>query len=154
MPDGATIWIGGIVRDDYLESESGVPFLSDLPLIGGLFGRKDDASSKTTLFFFCTPKIIDTSAELEDISRATKVKAAGVAGIARMRVVDPGFEPDSPPDVIMEDGSSAVVVPSTMQLPGQNRKPRPPAAAPTPTVPPVLVEEPSKLPRQLPDFPR
>jgi type II secretion system protein D len=154
MPDGATIWIGGIVRDDYLESESGVPFLSDLPLIGGLFGRKDDASSKTTLFFFCTPKIIDTSAELKDISRATKVKAAGVAGIARMRVVDPGFEPDSPPDVIMEDGSSAVVVPSTMQLPGQNREPRPPATAPTPTVPPVIVEEPSKLPRQLPDFPR
>jgi len=154
MPDGATIWIGGIVRDDYLESESGVPFLSDLPLIGGLFGRKDDASSKTTLFFFCTPTIIDTSAELVDISRATKAKAAGVAGLARMRVVDPGFEPDSPPDVIMEDGSSAVVVPSTMQLPGQNRKPRPPAAAPTPTVPPVMVEEPSKLPRQLPDFPR
>ncbi|MDA1260272.1 MAG: hypothetical protein O3A20_06575 [Planctomycetota bacterium] len=102
LPDGATMWLGGIIKDDFFDSESGIPYLSDIPLIGFLFGRNTDRNTKTTLFFFCTPRIIEDFAELSDLSEKGKARAAETIGIERVRVVDPEFRLQNPADVILE----------------------------------------------------
>ncbi len=111
LPDGATMWIGGIIRDDMTTNNTGIPLLSDLPVLGWIFGSRSNANVKTTLFFFCTPRILDDEdfAELADISTVGKAKAANVIGLQRVQRIDPEFEVDVPVDIILEesvDGSN------------------------------------------------
>ncbi len=102
LPDGATMWLGGIIRDDTTNGESGIPYLSDIPLIGGLFGSRSNSNIKTTLFFFCTPRILDDFEELRDLSEAGKARAAETIGLDRVRLIDPEYDFNSPVDVILE----------------------------------------------------
>lgn len=61
--DSQTIVIGGL-RDRQRERVSrGIPVLSWLPIVGGLFGRYDERSIETELFLFLTPRIIRTDDE-------------------------------------------------------------------------------------------
>ncbi len=117
VPDGATMWIGGIVRNDTLESESGIPYLSDIPLIGWMFGRREENLNKTTLFFFCTPQIIGDFQELEALSEEGKAQAAETIGLDRLRIIDPQFQLETPADVILKDGQAGMVDPGLIQGP-------------------------------------
>lgn len=102
LPDGATMWLGGIIKDDELETDTGVPWLSDIPILGALFGKNTDRNIKTTLFFFCTPRIIEDFAELDDLSEKGKARAAETIGLDRVRMVDPAFTLENPADVILD----------------------------------------------------
>lgn len=103
LPDGATMWVGGIIKDDRFRTKTGIPFLSDIPILGDLFGARSDSTSKTTLYFFCTPRILDDFDELADLSERSKARAADVIGLDRVRQVDPAFRPDTPLDVILDE---------------------------------------------------
>ncbi len=113
LPDGATMWLGGIIRDDKTDSESGIPYLSDIPLIGGLFGRNTKSNVKTTLFFFCTPTILEDFEELADISKGGKSRAAATIGLDRVRMIDRDFDLESPVDVILESSQAEDGAPTT-----------------------------------------
>ncbi len=58
--DGQKIFIGGLIRNTASESRSGVPGLSDLPVVGGLFSRTDQQSINTETVVLITPHLIDT----------------------------------------------------------------------------------------------
>lgn len=60
--DGETTVIGGIYITKKEESESGVPFLRSLPLIGWLFRTKTSLDHKEELLIFITPRIIHPNA--------------------------------------------------------------------------------------------
>ncbi|RMH01918.1 MAG: hypothetical protein D6702_10180 [Planctomycetota bacterium] len=102
LPDGATMWIGGIIRDDMLQDQTGIPWLSDLPVLGWIFSRNQDTSTKTTLYFFCTPRILNDFEELADLSEAGKARAADVIGLDRVQRIDPDFRRQDPLDLIQE----------------------------------------------------
>jgi general secretion pathway protein D len=67
--DGQTIVLGGLIDHQRDATNGGVPFLSDLPLIGGLFGRQSRRTSETELFLFITPRVLHTD---DDIQGATE----------------------------------------------------------------------------------
>ncbi len=69
MVDGASIVIGGLIRDENNETVNGIPFLSDIPLIGELFKTRTNTKQKSNLLLFITPKIIRTSTDAAAISR-------------------------------------------------------------------------------------
>lgn len=102
LPDGATMWIGGIIRDDLLHDQTGVPWLSDIPVLGWIFSRNTNSNTKTTLFFFCTPRILDDFEELADISQSGKARAADVIGLDRVQQVDPNYRLKNPLDMIQD----------------------------------------------------
>ena len=58
VADGETVVIGGLTRNENTESESGIPFLKDIPLIGNLFKYSRKAVTKRDLIIFVTPRII------------------------------------------------------------------------------------------------
>jgi len=116
VPDGSTMWIGGIIRDDEITTETGIPYLSDIPLLGWIFGRNTRDTTKTTLFFFCTPRIIGDFRELEEISDEGKRKAAEAISLERLRIIDPNFDREVPADVIL-DGQGGVLEPSSLHSP-------------------------------------
>ena len=71
VDDGQTIVLGGLIQDTSNDAETGVPFLSGLPLLGGLFRQSGVRSNKTNLLIFLTPHIIRTR---DDADRVTTHK--------------------------------------------------------------------------------
>ena len=66
--DGQTAVLGGLADRQRDANQSGVPFLSSIPLIGGLFGRASRRTTETELFLFLTPTVLYTD---EDVDAAT-----------------------------------------------------------------------------------
>lgn len=59
--------IGGLMQDTVDESDSSVPLLAAIPVIGQLFNYSDDSHTKTELVIFLRPKVIrhaDINADL------------------------------------------------------------------------------------------
>ena len=72
VDDGATIVIGGLLRETDKKTREGIPFLSRLPLLGSLFTYKTTKKEKTDLLVFITPYIL--SEELEEENILEKIK--------------------------------------------------------------------------------
>ncbi|MDH3998121.1 MAG: type IV pilus secretin PilQ, partial [Desulfuromonadales bacterium] len=58
--DGQTTVIGGVFIEDERDSNTGVPILKDIPIIGDLFKSTSKASSRKELLIFITPRIVET----------------------------------------------------------------------------------------------
>jgi type IV pilus assembly protein PilQ len=58
VADGETVIIGGLTRNETQESESGIPFLKDIPFFGNLFKYTRHSVVKKDLVIFVTPRII------------------------------------------------------------------------------------------------
>ncbi|MDA8114194.1 MAG: type IV pilus secretin PilQ family protein [Acidithiobacillus sp.] len=56
--NGQTVVIGGIYTDSTTQTETGVPLLKDIPLLGWLFKSHLKNVAKTELLVFLTPKVI------------------------------------------------------------------------------------------------
>jgi general secretion pathway protein D len=90
LPSGHTMVLGGIIEDTESESESGIPLLKDIPLLGFLFRNKTNDYQKTNLYFFVTPTILDEPdfSDLQELSQRKKLEAADYIGNRRLRIVD------------------------------------------------------------------
>lgn len=56
--DGRTIVLGGLMQNEIVKSEDGIPGLSKIPKIGGLFSYTSDELVKTELVIFLRPTIV------------------------------------------------------------------------------------------------
>jgi len=63
---GQMVAIGGLMSDDSNETETGVPFLKDIPLFGQLFRANSKSKRQTNLLIFITPKIIKDQFDARD----------------------------------------------------------------------------------------
>ena len=61
--DGETIVIGGILKDTAQESDSGVPYLKDIPVFGWLFKNHRWQKDFEELVVFITPRIANAGSE-------------------------------------------------------------------------------------------
>lgn len=57
--DGETAVIGGLTQTQIVKNKSGIPILSDLPMLGRLFSQYDMREEKRDLLILITPHIID-----------------------------------------------------------------------------------------------
>lgn len=55
---GQMIALGGLIRERSSRSRSGIPLLSQIPIIGGLFGRQEQLAGRTELIILLTPTVI------------------------------------------------------------------------------------------------
>ena len=69
IEDGETLVIGGIYEQRKSKSESRVPLLADLPLIGPLFRNRASTNGKDELLIFITPSILQPQAQPERLSK-------------------------------------------------------------------------------------
>ena len=67
VKDNETVVIGGLVGDSTDDGVTGVPLLSDIPLLGWLFKAKTVKREKTNLYVFLTPHIVRTQKEAADL---------------------------------------------------------------------------------------
>jgi len=67
-PDGQTVVIGGLMRNDTGEVVSKIPLLGDIPLLGNLFKHKTSQSQKTELVIFMTPHVVQSPTMLASLA--------------------------------------------------------------------------------------
>jgi len=58
VADGQTVVLGGILQTERRTSETKVPLLGDVPVLGNLFKRNSKTNNKAELLIFITPKIL------------------------------------------------------------------------------------------------
>jgi len=68
VKNGQTIVIGGLRDQQKDVTKGGVPILSGIPLIGGLFGRTNRKANRTELYLFLTPRILKTDADADSVT--------------------------------------------------------------------------------------
>ncbi len=66
LKDGETNFLAGLIRTDESHSDSGLPGLSDIPIIGRLFGKTSTDTTRTDVLLTLTPHIIRTPNISED----------------------------------------------------------------------------------------
>lgn len=59
VANGETTVIGGIYKDDEASTDTGVPLLKDIPVLGWLFKSNTTKKTKTELLIFITPRIVE-----------------------------------------------------------------------------------------------
>ena len=70
---GQTMVMGGLISDARVNSSEGLPWISRIPILGGLFGTQDLKSDRTELVLFITPRVVegevDIRAAIDDLRR-------------------------------------------------------------------------------------
>jgi general secretion pathway protein D len=56
--DNETVALGGLISSSKTRGSSGIPFLSEIPVLGALFGTKKDTGARTELMVLITPHVI------------------------------------------------------------------------------------------------
>ncbi|HQO58370.1 MAG TPA: secretin N-terminal domain-containing protein [Candidatus Omnitrophota bacterium] len=72
IKDGVTVIIGGLIKEEQIDSENKVPLLGDIPFLGHAFRNEDHLTRKTEIVIFLTPRLmsgdVSTALSPEDFS--------------------------------------------------------------------------------------
>jgi general secretion pathway protein D len=77
VKDGNTVIIGGLIGETRQVTQSGVPILQDLPLLGGLFRTRGDSRQRTELAIFITPHVVMNDQQADSLLRRQRDKFQG-----------------------------------------------------------------------------
>jgi general secretion pathway protein D len=77
VKDGNTVIIGGLIGETHQVTQSGVPILQDLPLLGGLFRTKGNSRQRTELAIFMTPHVVMNDQQADPLLRHQRDKFQG-----------------------------------------------------------------------------
>jgi general secretion pathway protein D len=77
--DGQTVVLGGLTDRQRVVSSGGIPILSSIPILGGLFGHNSRQTVETELFVFLTPRVMRNEADAERLSQPLRERAGKVS---------------------------------------------------------------------------
>ena len=91
VQSGETVALGGLIQDQETDSVSGIPILSDLPLIGNLFKVTEKATKRTELLVLITPRVVRNQAEARRVTDELRRRLSTVTPLEdRIRGHRPG----------------------------------------------------------------
>ena len=65
---GETVALGGLIQDQRERAQSGIPFLSRLPIVGALFRSRSNAVTRTELLVLITPSVVENPARARAVT--------------------------------------------------------------------------------------
>ena len=135
LKDGETNMLAGLIRDDERKSMSGIPGLSDIPVVGKIFSFSHTETTQTDIILTLTPHIVRVLDLNETDLRAFRVGRDSLAPISDLPLpVDlprpappadiatpPAPAPDTAPPAPIPPGipPATTIPPPTPRLPGQ-----------------------------------
>jgi general secretion pathway protein D len=75
--------LGGLIRDDTRSGRSGIPILSDIPVLGNLFKTTSNSKSRTELLVLITPRIVATDIDARLITDELRRRLSRLQGLDR-----------------------------------------------------------------------
>ncbi|MDO6746787.1 type II secretion system secretin GspD [Gilvimarinus sp. 1_MG-2023] len=92
---GHTVVLGGLISDNQTKGRTGLPFLKDLPLIGGLFGSTTANERRTELLVIITPHVMKTDQDIRAVNKEMRSRMKGLKAfeqsIDNSKLIDPNF---------------------------------------------------------------
>jgi general secretion pathway protein D len=123
VQDHRTAVIGGLISSDVENTRQGVPFLSDIPVLGNLFSDTSRTGAKDNLLVFLTPHVIHTRDDLQSLAldeRQSFVRSLGRKEVNTMPVsqfqqlYQPTFNgPVSPQEDLMQSHQPGAGAPAS-----------------------------------------
>jgi general secretion pathway protein D len=146
LREGEVNLIGGLLEDSYTDSMSGLPWLSQIPIIKYLFGQSQTERIQNEILFVLTPHIVRSLDVTEFNTRSVNIGTANAIEIRRVQpVAAPASSPAQPAPGAAQpapQGGSTPPAGSAPSLPpsGALQKPaggagQPPVVAPAPAPP-------------------
>jgi general secretion pathway protein D len=74
VQNGQTVVIGGIINDEGSKTQSGIPYLSKIPILGYLFSNTRDEHGKQELLIMLTPRVVKNVSEAAMVTDAYREK--------------------------------------------------------------------------------
>jgi general secretion pathway protein D len=164
LKDGETNFLAGLIRSDSTNTDTGIPGISEIPVIGRLFSHNSTNNQRTDLIMTLTPHIIRTpdieEQDLLPIWVGTEANISFRGGSPQVESESPGpFEEEATPEEVremirqrlqqlprglQEEGGDQPAQPEVQPPPGVNLVPAAPPTdifTPEPTPPPETEPE-------------
>jgi general secretion pathway protein D len=74
VQSGETVVLGGLIRENDSFTQTGIPGLNQLPLIGWLFGATSDERKRTELVVLITPRVVQGRTQARKITNEFRAK--------------------------------------------------------------------------------
>ncbi|MDT7933696.1 MAG: type II secretion system secretin GspD [Sphingomonadaceae bacterium] len=92
VQDGQTIALGGLISDNRQRGRSGIPFLSRIPIIGGvLFGSTNDRTTRQEILILLRPRVVRSQSDGRAVTQELLDKIRTVRGLL------PDVQPEGTP---------------------------------------------------------
>lgn len=82
VQSGETMVLAGLIRDRKENSSGGLPFLSEIPVFGGLFGTQGRKDNRTELVIMITPRVVNNSQQAREVTAEFRKKLSGLGKIS------------------------------------------------------------------------
>ncbi len=78
VQSGDTMVLAGLIKDDKTAGSAGIPLLSDIPVVGALFGAKADTNNRRELIITITPRVVNDNQQARDVTAEFRKKLTGM----------------------------------------------------------------------------
>ncbi|MBZ0104738.1 MAG: type II secretion system secretin GspD [Sulfuricella denitrificans] len=82
IQSGETMVLGGLIKEEKNNGTEGVPLLSEIPVLGGLFGTQSKKNNRTELVILITPRVANNSQQSREITDEIRRRISGMPGMA------------------------------------------------------------------------
>ena len=100
VQSGQTILLGGLIQDTTQDTESGVPGLSRIPILGKLFGSTTRSNQRTELLILITPRVITSTDEARAVTDEYQRRFEGLRPLRSVRGAETRLLEDPKPQDI------------------------------------------------------
>ncbi len=120
VPNNATIVLGGLIKQEDSKTQSGLPFLSRIPILGYLFKTQNNSASRSELIILLHPMVANTQKQLVR-AKSDEEQRYYLSGDLAGQLYPPG-RPQPAPDSVRK---AIRVQPAPVRPKPKTTKPRP-----------------------------
>jgi general secretion pathway protein D len=84
---GQTVLLGGLISDNTQITHSGIPGLSDIPVLGAAFGTKDNTKTRSEIIIFIRPQLIRNSLDARSVTQEFRERLQSMRGTRSSSIV-------------------------------------------------------------------
>jgi len=77
---GQTVLLGGLISDNTQNTRSGIPGLSDIKVLGALFGTTDNTKTRSEIIIFIRPQLIRNSVDARAVTQEFRERLQSMKG--------------------------------------------------------------------------
>jgi len=90
VPTGQTMVMGGLILEDKENASTGLPLISRIPILGGLFGSQELKNNRTELVMFITPRVVENETDVRRVIDELRHRMESLDGVFPAKKVAPG----------------------------------------------------------------
>ncbi|MGV8803663.1 MAG: type II secretion system secretin GspD [Polaromonas sp.] len=78
VQSGDTMVLGGLIKDNKQKGSAGLPYLSELPVVGALFGAKTETTTRSEMIITITPRVVTDYQQAREATAEFRQKLSGI----------------------------------------------------------------------------